>query len=260
MAEEQTTDPWEGKDVLIFRVGEFKGVKYDDAAFDSIVENTKKRGVDIPWAPDEDAAQVEHSLKNRAHGYIPLSETYIKMGKFGKEFRGKLRGLSKWMKEQLADKAWRYVSPAIAGYKTMKDVVENPGLGYIRADSPTNNPAMSPQEALMSEGGGFEAQVSLENWYEPEKIEITSGQATVTLSGGKFKMDWVGTSESAAQMLAKKAKLWTGKRFAALKKKLGKKPRIYSPGGLAAEIGRKKFGKARFQKMAARARRKKKRS
>ena len=43
-----------------------------------------------------------------------------------------------------------------------------------------------------------------------------------------------------------------GGRFAKLKGKLAKKPGIYDPGALAAKIGRKKYGKESFQKMAAR--------
>ena len=51
-----------------------------------------------------------------------------------------------------------------------------------------------------------------------------------------------------------KPKLGSGKRFAALKSKLaGKGAR--SPGALAAFIGRKKYGKKRFQKLAAKGRR-----
>ena len=45
-----------------------------------------------------------------------------------------------------------------------------------------------------------------------------------------------------------------GGRFAKLKGKLGKKAGIYNPGGLAAKIGREKYGKESFQKMAARGR------
>lgn len=50
--------------------------------------------------------------------------------------------------------------------------------------------------------------------------------------------------------MARKAKLGSGKRFKALVKS-GKSP------ALAAWIGRKKFGKARYQKMAAAGRRRK---
>lgn len=47
-----------------------------------------------------------------------------------------------------------------------------------------------------------------------------------------------------------KAKLGSGSRFAALKAKLSKQG-ISNPAALAASIGRKKYGKTRFQKLAA---------
>lgn len=46
-------------------------------------------------------------------------------------------------------------------------------------------------------------------------------------------------------------KLGSGARFAALKSKFAKKPGITNPGALAASIGRKKYGKAKFQSLAA---------
>lgn len=49
----------------------------------------------------------------------------------------------------------------------------------------------------------------------------------------------------------KRAKLGSGARFEALKKELSRKPGVTDPEALAAAIGRKKFGKARFQKLAA---------
>lgn len=52
-----------------------------------------------------------------------------------------------------------------------------------------------------------------------------------------------------------KAKLGTGKRFAALKKKLAKKG-AKTPGALAAWIGRRKWGKKRFAKLSAKGRKK----
>ncbi|KKL51092.1 hypothetical protein LCGC14_2298950 [marine sediment metagenome] len=55
---------------------------------------------------------------------------------------------------------------------------------------------------------------------------------------------------------AHKPKLGTGKRFAALKKNLAKKG-ARNPGGLAAFIGRKKFGKKRFAALGAAGRRRK---
>jgi hypothetical protein len=46
-------------------------------------------------------------------------------------------------------------------------------------------------------------------------------------------------------------KLGTGERFANLKSKLASEPGVTDPGALAASIGRKKYGKARFQNLAA---------
>ena len=48
-----------------------------------------------------------------------------------------------------------------------------------------------------------------------------------------------------------KAPLGQGGRFAALKNKLAGKKGITDPGALAAAIGRKKYGKKKFQKLAA---------
>jgi len=50
--------------------------------------------------------------------------------------------------------------------------------------------------------------------------------------------------------MARQPKLGSGKRFKALSSKL-KKQGVKNPGGLAASIGRKKYGKEKFQKMAA---------
>lgn len=50
-----------------------------------------------------------------------------------------------------------------------------------------------------------------------------------------------------------KPKLGSGARFASLKKSLAKRG-ARNPGALAAYIGRKTLGKARFQKLAARGR------
>ncbi|MHA2329809.1 MAG: hypothetical protein ACXACR_14935 [Candidatus Hodarchaeales archaeon] len=58
--------------------------------------------------------------------------------------------------------------------------------------------------------------------------------------------------------MARKLKLGTGKRFKKLSTKLGRKrgkSRIRDPKALAADIGRKKFGKGKFQKLAAKGKR-----
>lgn len=56
----------------------------------------------------------------------------------------------------------------------------------------------------------------------------------------------------------RRPKLGTGKRFKALKGKL-KKRGARNPGALAAYIGRRKYGKKRMAKMAARGRARRKR-
>lgn len=53
-----------------------------------------------------------------------------------------------------------------------------------------------------------------------------------------------------------KPKLGSGARFKALSSKLARKG-VRDPDALAAAIGRKKYGKAKFQKLAAAGRKKK---
>jgi hypothetical protein len=48
-----------------------------------------------------------------------------------------------------------------------------------------------------------------------------------------------------------KARLGSGSRFRALERKIGHKHGVRNAGAVAAAIGRKKYGKARFQHMAA---------
>lgn len=55
-----------------------------------------------------------------------------------------------------------------------------------------------------------------------------------------------------------RAKLGTGARFEALKEKIAAKGDVRNPGAVAAAIGRKKYGKAKFQKLAAAGRKRKK--
>lgn len=58
------------------------------------------------------------------------------------------------------------------------------------------------------------------------------------------------------RLLKAKAKLGSGKRFKQLESELAKS-RAKNPRALAAWIGRKKYGKAKFQKFAAKGRKKK---
>lgn len=48
-----------------------------------------------------------------------------------------------------------------------------------------------------------------------------------------------------------KPPLGTGARFAALTEQLAARPGVTDPAALAASIGRKKYGKPRFQQLAA---------
>ena len=54
--------------------------------------------------------------------------------------------------------------------------------------------------------------------------------------------------------MAKSMKPGGGGRFAALKAKLARRGNVSNPGAVAAAIGRKKYGKGRFQRMAAKGR------
>jgi DhnA family fructose-bisphosphate aldolase class Ia len=56
-------------------------------------------------------------------------------------------------------------------------------------------------------------------------------------------------------MARKSMKLGGGGRFQKLKRQLSRRKGVTNPGALAAAIGRKKYGKKKFQKMAATGRR-----
>lgn len=63
-----------------------------------------------------------------------------------------------------------------------------------------------------------------------------------------------GETETTGGNPGKKPKLGTGARFAALEKKLAVRGDIKNSAAVAAYIGRKKFGKKRFQKLAVKGR------
>ncbi len=50
--------------------------------------------------------------------------------------------------------------------------------------------------------------------------------------------------------MSQQPKLGSGKRFAKLEQSLSKNPKIKDPAAVAASIGREKYGKERFQKLA----------
>lgn len=51
-----------------------------------------------------------------------------------------------------------------------------------------------------------------------------------------------------------KGKLGTGARFKRLEKSIAAKGNVSNPGAVAASIGRKKYGKMKFQKLSAKGR------
>ena len=55
-------------------------------------------------------------------------------------------------------------------------------------------------------------------------------------------------------MKKKSMRVGGGGRFAKLKAKIAKRGKVSDPGAVAAAIGRAKYGKAKFQKMAAKGR------
>jgi hypothetical protein len=58
-------------------------------------------------------------------------------------------------------------------------------------------------------------------------------------------------------VIEKAAKLGSGARFEALKSKLSGKKGVYNPAGLAAHIGRKKWGKEKMAELSAKGKKKK---
>lgn len=74
---------------------------------------------------------------------------------------------------------------------------------------------------------------------------------------GKGKVSLSTALAEAHKKVMKRTKPGTGARFRSLTEKLSKKPGVKTPERLAAWIGRQKYGKERFQKMAAAGRKRK---
>jgi len=92
----------------------------------------------------------------------------------------------------------------------------------------------NPTEAPSKYAATLAVQTALEKMGEPRGQKVKPGSR----KGGK--------SEPASR-----APAGGGGRFSALKKKLSRKKGVKDPGALAAAIGRSKFGKGKFQRMAA---------
>lgn len=75
-----------------------------------------------------------------------------------------------------------------------------------------------------------------------------------SMSMGKRRMS-MRMAVAAQKRVQKKAKLGSGARFAALKGAIAARGGVRDPGAVAAAIGRKKYGSARFQRLSVAARR-----
>jgi hypothetical protein len=64
----------------------------------------------------------------------------------------------------------------------------------------------------------------------------------------------MASREAKLEAVRKRAKVGTGKRFAALSEQLSHSKGIRDPGAVAAAIGRRKYGASRMAKMAAKGR------
>ena len=70
------------------------------------------------------------------------------------------------------------------------------------------------------------------------------------VGGVQMGHEGIEPKNHASKGIGKSMDLGGGGRFAALKNKLSQQKGVTNPGALAAVIGRKKMGKAKFQKLA----------
>jgi hypothetical protein len=103
-------------------------------------------------------------------------------------------------------------------------------LTGLLTDAEYDNPTERPSKFAAVKA----VKQALEKMGEPRGKKVRAGSRR----GGK--------SEPASRAPAGR-----GGRFKALKRKLSRQKGVKNPGALAAAIGRSKFGKGRFQRMAA---------
>jgi len=92
--------------------------------------------------------------------------------------------------------------------------------------------------------------------FEDVDFETIAEACRVRASGWKESGKKAKTAPEEAEKEEKKPPLGTGERFKKLKAKIAAKGKVKDPGAVAAWIGRKKYGKARFQKLGAKGRKK----
>lgn len=148
------------------------------------------------------------------------------------------------------------------------------GGGPGPGSGPSGDPGAGPDAGVEARGGKIggaqsEHPITAQNgeWVIQESAvkkygdkfmaALNAGQIPVQsheqyAKGGKVKKpDKPEYKGDAPDAYASGGKVGSGRRFAALEHKLAGRPGVTNPAGLAAAIGRKKFGKARFQSMAA---------
>jgi|FLYL01.1.fsa_nt_gi hypothetical protein len=112
----------------------------------------------------------------------------------------------------------------------------------LRALYANYRPAATP--GAMAHGG----RMMLDDTYTPRPI------TDVFVDGRRVP---VRQLKKGGKVMEKKPPLGTGERFAQLKAKLAGRKGVTDPAALAAYIGRKKYGKKRFQELAAKGRKRK---
>lgn len=95
-----------------------------------------------------------------------------------------------------------------------------------------------------------------EHVFEDMDFETIAEASRVRTNAGKESEKKVKTAPEEAEKDGKKPPLGTGERFKKLKAKIAAKGDVRDPGAVAAWIGRKKYGKARFQKLSVKGRKK----
>jgi len=109
----------------------------------------------------------------------------------------------------------------------------------------------SPPQGVSQVGNGNRGPYQLKPKPEPPVKTAEPKETKPRLSKQKSQN---GTYEVTMADGKKSMKPGGGGRFAALKSKLGREKGVDDPGALAAVIGRQRYGKARFQEMAAKGR------
>ena len=105
-------------------------------------------------------------------------------------------------------------------------------------------------KGLVKEGAGAEVLLVVKGRVQTISAAYSgeSGPCSAAMSGAGNRGSLTIRISEAALVRGKLPKLGTGDRFSRLKAVLSARDGVRNPGALAAEIGRRKFGKSSFQK------------